>query len=46
MSSAPFTITVDDAQVQAGLSRLIRHVSNLTPTMEDIGAKVPPPMRG
>ncbi|MBP8283286.1 MAG: phage virion morphogenesis protein [Chromatiaceae bacterium] len=35
--TAPFTITVDDAQVQAALSRLIRHVSDLTPIMEDIG---------
>lgn len=38
--SAPFTITIDDAQVQAALTKLIRHISNLTPTMEDIGAKL------
>lgn len=36
--TAPFTITVDDAQVQAALTNLIRHVSDLTPIMEDIGA--------
>jgi len=35
--SSPFTITIDDAQVQATLSRLISHVSNLTPIMEDVG---------
>ena len=38
--SAPFTITIDDAQVQAALTKLSRHVANLTPTMEDIGAKL------
>ena len=38
--STPFTVTVDDAQVQAALAKLSRHVSNLTPTMEDIGAKL------
>lgn len=32
-----FTITIDDRQVQAALAKLIRHVANLTPTMEDIG---------
>lgn len=36
--TAPFTITIDDREVQAGLSRLIRHMSDLTPVMEDIGA--------
>ena len=36
--TAPFSITVDDAQVQASLARLIRHISDLTPIMEDIGA--------
>ena len=36
--TAPFTITLDDAQVQAGLARLMRHVTDLTPIMEDIGA--------
>lgn len=36
--AAPFSITVDDAQVQAAITRLIRHVSDLTPIMEDIGA--------
>jgi phage virion morphogenesis protein len=35
--TAPFTITVDDAQVQAALANLIRHVSDLTPTMQAIG---------
>ena len=35
--TAPFSITVDDAQVHASLARLIRHVSDLTPIMEDIG---------
>ncbi len=35
--SAPFTITIDDAQVQAALTKLSRHVANLTPTMEGIG---------
>ena len=38
--SAPFTITIDDAQVQAALTKLSRHVTNLTPIMEDIGAKL------
>ncbi len=36
--TAPFSITVDDAQVHASLARLIRHVSDLTPIMKDIGA--------
>ena len=36
--SAPFTITLDDKQVQAGLAKLARHISDLTPVMEDIGA--------
>lgn len=35
--SDPFTITIDDRQVQAALANLSRHVSNLTPIMEDIG---------
>ncbi len=35
--TAPFTITVDDRQVQAGLTKLVRHVADLTPVMEDIG---------
>ena len=35
--SAPFTITLDDKQVQAGLAKLARHISDLTPTMENIG---------
>lgn len=37
MPSSAFTITLDDAQVQAALAKLSRHVANLTPTMEDIG---------
>ncbi len=36
--TAPITITIDDRQVQASLAQLIRHVSDLTPIMEDIGA--------
>lgn len=35
-----FNIVIDSAQVQAGLAQLIRHVSDLTPIMEDIGAKL------
>lgn len=35
--TAPITITIDDRQVQASLAQLIRHVSDLTPIMEDIG---------
>ena len=35
--SAPFTITLDDKQVQAGLTKLVRHIADLTPVMEDIG---------
>jgi phage virion morphogenesis protein len=38
--SAPFTITLDDKQVQDGLAKLARHISDLTPVMEDIGAKL------
>lgn len=36
--TAPFTITLDDREFQAGLARLIRHVTDLTPIMQDIGA--------
>lgn len=35
--AALITITIDDTQVQATLSRLISRVSNLTPIMEDVG---------
>lgn len=35
--TAPITITIDDRQIQASLAQLIRHVSDLTPIMEDIG---------
>jgi phage gpG-like protein len=35
--SAPFTVTLDDAQVQAALTKLVRHIADLTPVMEDIG---------
>ena len=35
--TAPFTITIDDKQVKDGLAKLVRHVSDLTPIMEDIG---------
>ena len=38
--TAPFTITLDDKQVQDGLAKLARHISDLTPVMEDIGAKL------
>ena len=31
------TITIDDKQVQAGLAKLVRHIADLTPIMEDIG---------
>jgi phage virion morphogenesis protein len=37
MASQPFTITIDDAQVQAALTDLIRRVTNPGPALADIG---------
>jgi phage gpG-like protein len=37
MSSAPFAIEIDDAQVRAALTRLTATLGNLTPVMEDVG---------
>lgn len=37
MSTTGFTVTIDDAQVQAALTRLTARLGNMTPVMEDIG---------
>ena len=38
--TAPFTVTLDDAQVQAALTNLVKHIANLAPTMRSIGRKL------
>lgn len=37
MTTPGFTITLDDAQVQAALTRLTSRLANMTPIMEDVG---------
>jgi hypothetical protein len=37
MSTSGFTVTLDDAQVQAALTRLTSRLANMTPIMEDVG---------
>ena len=37
MAAGGFTVTIDDAEVRAGLARVLAQLGNMAPVMEDIG---------
>jgi len=37
MAEGGFTVTIDDAEVRAGLARVLAQLGNMAPVMEDIG---------